>query len=62
MDTVLVGGDVLLAHKKLTRLDEDDLREQVERINRRVLPEIGIDPRPRLARALTLRPLAPPPP
>jgi hypothetical protein len=37
---------VLLENKKLTRLDEDDLREQVERINRRVLAEIGIDPVP----------------
>ena len=46
VDTVLVGGDVLLEHKKLTRVDEDDLREQVERINRRVLAEIGIDPQP----------------
>ncbi len=46
VDTVLVGGDVLLEHKKLTRVDEDDLREQVERINRRVLAEIGIDPGP----------------
>jgi cytosine/adenosine deaminase-related metal-dependent hydrolase len=46
VDTVLVGGDVLLDHKKLTRVDEDELREQVEQINRRVLREIGIDPQP----------------
>ncbi len=46
VDTVLVGGDVLLDHKKLTRVDEDELREQVEQINRRVLREIGIDPAP----------------
>jgi len=46
VDTVLVGGDVLLDHKKLTRVDEDELREQVEQINRRVLREIGIDPTP----------------
>ena len=46
VDTVLVGGDVLLDHKKLTRVDEDELREQVEQINRRVLAEIGIDPAP----------------
>ena len=46
VDTVLVGGDVLLDHKKLTRVDEDELREQVEQINRRVLTEIGIDPDP----------------
>ena len=47
VDTVLVGGDVLLDHKKLTRVDEEELREQVEQINRRVLREIGIDPAPR---------------
>jgi cytosine/adenosine deaminase-related metal-dependent hydrolase len=47
VDTVLVGGDVLLDHKKLTRVDEAELREQVEQINRRVLREIGIDPAPR---------------
>ena len=46
VDTVLVGGDVLLDHKKLTRVDEGELREQVEQINRRVLAEIGIDPQP----------------
>jgi cytosine/adenosine deaminase-related metal-dependent hydrolase len=46
VDTVLVGGDVLLEHKKLTRVDEGALREQVEQINRRVLAEIGIDALP----------------
>ena len=46
VDTVLVGGDVLLDHKKLTRVDEAELRGQVEQINRRVLREIGIDPQP----------------
>jgi cytosine/adenosine deaminase-related metal-dependent hydrolase len=46
VDTVLVGGDVLLYRKKLTRVDEAELREQVEQINRRVLAEIGIDPLP----------------
>jgi 5-methylthioadenosine/S-adenosylhomocysteine deaminase len=46
VDTVLVGGDVLLYRKKLTRVDEGELREQVEQINRRVLREIGIDPLP----------------
>jgi cytosine/adenosine deaminase-related metal-dependent hydrolase len=46
VDTVLVGGDVLLDHKKLTWVDEAELRGQVEQINRRVLGEIGIDPRP----------------
>jgi 5-methylthioadenosine/S-adenosylhomocysteine deaminase len=37
---------VLLAGKKLTNLDEDQLREDVERVNRRILREIGIDPAP----------------
>lgn len=46
VDTVLVGGDVLLDHKQLTRVDEAGLREQVEQINRRVLAEIGINPQP----------------
>ncbi len=46
VDTVLVGGDVLLYRKQLTRVDEGELREQVEQINRRVLAEIGIDPLP----------------
>jgi cytosine/adenosine deaminase-related metal-dependent hydrolase len=46
VDTVLVGGDVLLDHKKLTWVDEAELRGQVEQINRRVLGEIGIDPSP----------------
>jgi 5-methylthioadenosine/S-adenosylhomocysteine deaminase len=46
VDTVLVGGDVLLYRKQLTRVDEGELREQVEQINRRVLREIGIDPLP----------------
>jgi 5-methylthioadenosine/S-adenosylhomocysteine deaminase len=46
VDTVLIGGDVLLAGKKLTTLDEDQLREDVERVNRRILREIGIDPAP----------------
>jgi cytosine/adenosine deaminase-related metal-dependent hydrolase len=46
VDTVLIGGDVVLAGKKLTTLDEDQLREDVERVNRRILAEIGIDPTP----------------
>ena len=46
VDTVLVGGDVLLDHKTLTRVDEAELREQVEQINRRVLRESASTPRP----------------
>jgi 5-methylthioadenosine/S-adenosylhomocysteine deaminase len=47
VDTVLIGGDVVLRHKQLTSLDEAGLRHQVEAINRRVLGEIGIAPLPR---------------
>jgi hypothetical protein len=47
VDTVLIGGEVVLRHKQLTSLDEAGLRGQVEAINRRVLGEIGIAPLPR---------------
>jgi len=47
VDTVIIGGDVVLRHKQLTVLDEQELRHQVETINRRVLDEIGITPLPR---------------
>jgi 5-methylthioadenosine/S-adenosylhomocysteine deaminase len=47
VDTVLIGGEVVLRHKQLTSLDETELRSQVEAINRRVLGEIGIAPLPR---------------
>ncbi|WP_432989740.1 amidohydrolase family protein [Dactylosporangium sp. CA-233914] len=43
--TVLVAGEVLLENKKHTKVDEGALREEVEKIDRRVLKEIGIDPR-----------------
>jgi cytosine/adenosine deaminase-related metal-dependent hydrolase len=46
VDTVLIGGDVVLRHGQLTSLDEAALRHQVEEINRRVLGEIGIAPLP----------------
>jgi 5-methylthioadenosine/S-adenosylhomocysteine deaminase len=46
VDTVLIAGEVLLRHKQFTRLDEETLRRDVERINRRVLDEIGIEPLP----------------
>jgi cytosine/adenosine deaminase-related metal-dependent hydrolase len=46
VDTVLIGGDVVLRHKELTSLDERQLRSEVEAINRRVLGEIGIEPLP----------------
>jgi cytosine/adenosine deaminase-related metal-dependent hydrolase len=47
VDTVLIGGEIVLRHKALTSLDEQELRHQVESINRRVLGEIGIAPLPR---------------
>jgi 5-methylthioadenosine/S-adenosylhomocysteine deaminase len=47
VDTVLIGGDVVLRGGQLTWLDETGLRRQVEEINRRVLGEIGIAPLPR---------------
>jgi cytosine/adenosine deaminase-related metal-dependent hydrolase len=46
VDTVLIGGDIVLRHKQLTSLDEQQLRRDVESINRRVLSEIGIAPLP----------------
>jgi len=47
VDTVLIGGEVVLRRKQLTSLDEAALRSDVEAINRRVLGEIGIAPLPR---------------
>jgi 5-methylthioadenosine/S-adenosylhomocysteine deaminase len=44
--TVLVAGEVLLDGKRLTRVDEGDLREAVEKIDRDVLSRIGVDPSP----------------
>ncbi len=46
VDTVLIGGRVVLRGKKSTVVDEGELREEVERVNWRILREIGIDPRP----------------
>ncbi len=46
VDTVLIGGEVVLRKKKLISLDEHALRWEVEQINRRVLREIGIQPLP----------------
>jgi hypothetical protein len=37
VDTVLIGGDVVLRRGQLTSLDEAALRRDVEQINRRVL-------------------------
>jgi len=39
--------EIVLRHKQLTSLDEQELRRGVEAINRRVLGEIGIAPLPK---------------
>jgi len=44
--TVLVAGEVVLDAKRLTRVDEEQVREAVERIDREVLATIGIEPGP----------------
>jgi cytosine/adenosine deaminase-related metal-dependent hydrolase len=44
--SVFVAGELLLDNKRLTKVDEESLREEVEAIDRRVLGEIGIDPVP----------------
>lgn len=44
--TVLVAGEVLLDGKRLTKVDEQALREEVEAIDREILASIGIDPLP----------------
>ena len=46
VDTVIVGGDVLVRRKKLVHVDEEDIREQVAVIERRILKELGVDARP----------------
>jgi 5-methylthioadenosine/S-adenosylhomocysteine deaminase len=45
--TVIVGGDVVVRGKQLTRLDGEDLRERAAEIDRRILEQIGADPGPR---------------
>jgi 5-methylthioadenosine/S-adenosylhomocysteine deaminase len=46
VDTVLIGGRIVLQNKKSTIFDEDALRDEVERTDRRILAKIGIEPRP----------------
>nr|BFE36836.1 amidohydrolase [Actinomadura rugatobispora] len=46
VDTVLIGGRIVLKDKKSTIFDEGALREEVERTDRRILKKIGIDPKP----------------
>lgn len=46
VDTVIVGGDVLVRQKQLTKLDGEELRARAAEIDRKVLSRIGADPRP----------------
>jgi 5-methylthioadenosine/S-adenosylhomocysteine deaminase len=46
VDTVLIGGQVVLEGKRSTVFDEDALRDEVEATDRRILKKIGINPRP----------------
>lgn len=45
VDTVIVAGEVVLEDKQHVRVDAAELRERVEAIDRRVLGEIGIEPK-----------------
>ena len=44
--TVLVAGEVVLDAKRLTRVDEGQVREAVERVDRDVLSTVGVEPGP----------------
>lgn len=46
VDTVLIGGQVVLRGKRFPHLDEGELREAAERTNHEVLKRIGITPQP----------------
>lgn len=46
VDTVIVGGDILVRHKALTKLDGEGLRARAAEVDRKVLTRIGADPRP----------------
>ena len=46
VDTVVIAGRIVLESGRSTVVDEDELREQVEETDRRVLARIGITPRP----------------
>lgn len=46
VDTVLIGGQVVLRDKRFPHLDEGELREAAERTNHDVLRRIGITPKP----------------
>jgi cytosine/adenosine deaminase-related metal-dependent hydrolase len=44
--TVMIGGEVVLDGGRHTRVDVGDVREAAERADRRILAEIGVDPKP----------------
>lgn len=46
VDTVVVGGDVLLRGKEFLHLDGEDIREKAEAVERRILTEIGVEAAP----------------
>ena len=46
VETVIVGGDVMLRHKELTKLDGEELRARAQETDRRVLGRIGAQPAP----------------
>jgi cytosine/adenosine deaminase-related metal-dependent hydrolase len=45
VDTVIVAGNVLLEGGRHTRLDVGEARARIEEIDRRILAEIGVEPR-----------------
>jgi cytosine/adenosine deaminase-related metal-dependent hydrolase len=45
VDTVVVGGEILVRGKHHVTLDVEALREDVEQRDRRILKEIGVEPR-----------------
>ena len=46
VDTVIVGGDVLLEGKEFPHLDGQEIRARAEAVERRILSEIGVEARP----------------
>lgn len=46
VDTVIVGGEVLVRNKEFTRLDGAELRARAAEADRQVLKRIGVTPSP----------------
>jgi cytosine/adenosine deaminase-related metal-dependent hydrolase len=46
VDTVIVAGEILVRNKELTKLDGEELRAKAAEVDRRVLRQIGVDPKP----------------